>query len=616
MRGFRDLSTQSKILVLVGIAAAALAGVSLLGYRTNTESSRALDEMYRDRLLPSVELTDNRLQGRAIQADLLSLMMTTDPRENRTLQEDVEKRAKTVAENLRDYETGDLDDFERERLELLKERALPYETAWRKVLALGLENRNEEAYRVFVSEMRPAFEAYQKELRDLTAYNIDRAKAANESNRVAARHTALLLAIIPSAALILLILLGLGMARMVARPLKALGESAERFATGDLTARFDSEGKDEVAQVGAALARMGENLRDVMGRIVRAAATLGERSEEFSALAEESTAGVKESHGGVGAVVNQMESLSAAAEQINASVEEVAAGAQTSAQRSTDMAAQVEIARGAGDQGIAAVERAVESIDGVARETGSAASSVRELADRARQIQSFVAQIEGIADQTNLLALNAAIEAARAGEAGRGFAVVAEEVRKLAEESNGAARNIADLAGTITKDLDQVQHAAEGNAEASRESSGRGQEAQETIRRMIGALQAIAGGTQDLAAVSQEQAASSQEIASAVQDMSNRIQESASATHRIRQSMDELDRASDRVALGAEDLAKLSGELRELVGFFRLGETAGKTTPIRPAPKTGSPPRPALKAGRLDKTAGAPYDAPQPRRIL
>ena len=223
--------------------------------------------------------------------------------------------------------------------------------------------------------------------------------------------------------------------------------------------------------------------------------------------------------------------------------------------------------------GMKAAERVAESIGKVSQETLRSAEESKGLGDRAREIQGFVDRIGGIADQTNLLALNAAIEAARAGEAGRRFAVVAEEVRKLAEESNDAAKRIAELAGLITRDLDKVVASSVTSAEHSKESSALAEDTKNTIGGMMNLLSRISLATQDLAAVSEEQAASSEEIAGAVQNISTQVSAAAASSDMVREQMAEVSAASGRVASGSEELAGLSMDLRSLVNAFRFDET-------------------------------------------
>ena len=572
MHVLRNFSTRAKVLFLVILCALFLAAVATVGYRTNRGTSLALDDTYRNMLLPVLWLNDTRSQTRAVESDLYALMLTTDPEENKRLVADIGRRREQNNKNLENYEAADLEDVEKEHLAKAKNNLEASRGALKTSLELAVANRNAEAYEEFQRNGKKPLEDFMNEIRWLAEFNAQLAEKKNEEATEAADRAEMFLLLLSLTAVVLAVLLGMLVARAVARPLGDLVRGVDRFAEGDLTVRFDAQGKDEVAQMGAALERMALRLRESMGRIAEASRTLDSQSQTFAASVDEAGSGVRDAEAGAKALSGQMETLAAAAEEINASVEEVAAGAQTTAHKSTEIAEDVDGARSAGSDGVTAVRHAVASIREVAREAQESASFVKALGDRARQIQGFVSQIGGIADQTNLLALNAAIEAARAGEAGRGFAVVAEEVRKLAEESAQAARNIADLAGTITRDLDGVLASVGRNAASSLESSGLAEATEGKIDQMIRRLDQIAQATQDLAAVSEEQAASAEEIARAVQDVAEKVTHGAEEAAQVRSRLDDVNRATGAVERGTEEMNRLSGELGDLVRTFRFTE--------------------------------------------
>ena len=413
---------------------------------------------------------------------------------------------------------------------------------------------------------------YAQTYEELATYLIQKAGEVKDSELKAAAAANRMVVVVSAVIAVIGIAFGIVIARLITRPLADLRDGVDKFSHGDLTVNLDSDGKDEIALMGHTLSEMAVALRRVIGAVNSASHSISETAHEFSAMAEETNASVEEFQASVDEMGGNLDSLSSSGEVVNASVEEVAAGAQATAERGTDIARKVDDAMNAGAAGLTAVQRATTSIDGVARNSHEATKAVQELGNNARQIQNFVTQIGGIADQTNLLALNAAIEAARAGEAGRGFAVVAEEVRKLAEDSNVAARSIAELASSITKDLDNVVTSSINNAKESEEARGLATETESTIQNMISYLRDIAGSTQDLAAVSEEQAASSEEIAETVQNMAGRIARTAEAEERIRHSVTEVAAASERVASGAESMAQLSGDLQDELTFFKLEE--------------------------------------------
>jgi methyl-accepting chemotaxis protein len=371
------------------------------------------------------------------------------------------------------------------------------------------------------------------------------------------------------AAMFIGLFMGIFMSRTITGPIKKIQDSIGRFSEGDLVSKFPTAGKDELAVMGRELQNMTDNLNRIIGAVQKASGDITTTAQEFSSLAEETNATVEEFRSGVEEMSANLNVLASTGEEVNASVEEVATGAQTTAERGTAIAGKVDDAMKAGDNGMSAVRRALSGIEEVARNASATAKSVQELGKRTRQIQDFVLQISGIADQTNLLALNAAIEAARAGEAGRGFAVVAEEVRKLAEESNVAAKSIADLASTITGDLDAVVSMSLENAQGSDGAKDLSKETEQVIETMLGYLKEISAATQDLAAVSQEQAASSEEIASAVQDISLKVQSTAEAGDKVRVGIGDIAASAERMALGSEELSTLADEMNTHMRFFK-----------------------------------------------
>ena len=204
-----------------------------------------------------------------------------------------------------------------------------------------------------------------------------------------------------------------------------------------------------------------------------------------------------------------------------------------SAENAERTAEAAENAHQAAQQGVAAAEQANEAMRSVRESSDAVTHAIGELASKSEQIGQIVQTITGIAEQTNLLALNAAIEAARAGEQGRGFAVVAEEVRKLAEDSQHAAREISELIGAM----------------------------QAETTNAVGVVEDGAKRTQDGAAVVEQTREAFLSIGKAVEDMDTRIGQIAAAAQQITASATSMQQHVGEVAAAAEESSATTQEV-------------------------------------------------------
>jgi methyl-accepting chemotaxis protein len=213
-------------------------------------------------------------------------------------------------------------------------------------------------------------------------------------------------------------------------------------------------------------------------------------------------------------------------------------------------------AKDAAAEGGAVVQDTTEGIRRIAVVVKVSAERVKELGKSSNEIGVIINVINDIADQTNLLALNAAIEAARAGEQGRGFAVVADEVRKLAERTTKATKEIADMIVKIQKDTaDAVAAMAEGTNRAD-EGIKLADKAGSSLTMIVENSQKVTDMVTQIAVASEQQSSASEQISKNVEGISAVTGESAQATQQI--------------ARAAEDLNRLTENLQQLVGRFKL----------------------------------------------
>ncbi|MCL6634920.1 MAG: methyl-accepting chemotaxis protein [Peptococcaceae bacterium] len=305
----------------------------------------------------------------------------------------------------------------------------------------------------------------------------------------------------------------------IKRPILGMVDGANRFARGDFTGEIKVKSSDELGDLAVSLNTMAGQLRDLISGVVASAQTLAAHSQELAASAEEVNATVEEVAGTTG---------------------EVAAMAEKSLENAREAARESRKAVGVAESGGKTVQKTIDKITSISESAARVNDSVQNLGQLSAKIGNITDVITGIADQTNLLALNAAIEAARAGEQGRGFAVVAEEVRKLAEQSAAAAREIGQLINQIQSGVDAAIQAMKRGAvevgEGVSLASGAGaalNDIIEAVNRNILLVEEITLGAGQTSEGTRQLAAGNEQVSSTIQQVAGATQELAEIAARL-----------------------------------------------------------------------------------
>ncbi|MBP2651690.1 MAG: mcpB 7 [Firmicutes bacterium] len=200
----------------------------------------------------------------------------------------------------------------------------------------------------------------------------------------------------------------------------------------------------------------------------------------------------------------------------------------------------------------------------------TSAQVVTKLGQRSKEIGQIVDTISGIASQTNLLALNAAIEAARAGEQGRGFAVVAEEVRKLAEQSQDAAKKIAQLIGEIQVDTDKAVVAMDNGTREVKTGADVVNTAGAAFGEIASLVTAVSDQVREISAAMQQMATGSQQIVGSVKKIDDLGKKSAGEAQGVSAAAEEQLASMEEIASSSQSLAQLAQKLQAEINTFRI----------------------------------------------
>lgn len=358
--------------------------------------------------------------------------------------------------------------------------------------------------------------------------------------------------------------------RNMTRPIQALMTLVGEVAGGDLTQQAQVNSKDEIGLMAGSFNQMVQQLQGLVFQVNELAATLAKSSEELNESADQSAGAaelvaqsITEIAEGAGQQAESAAHIVDVAEKITGSTERISAKAHEVANIARETSQQAE-------QGEKTVEVTVGQMRQVGGGSDKVQEAIKELAQGSQEISEIVGLISAIAGQTNLLALNAAIEAARAGEQGRGFAVVAEEVRKLAEESNKAAQQIAGLIEKNQLNMDQAVAQSHASADGVKAGVDAVTATGEIFKTIIVSIHHL---SEEITAISQaidQVVAGNHRLVQSIEAITQVSQKNAAESETVSAATEEQAASMQTISASSHKLSDLAGELQQAITKFRV----------------------------------------------
>jgi len=573
LKWLNDLKVTQKLILLISFLLLAVIGIGGTGYHFLSKTNDSMVKMYEEKMAAVELANENRIHARRIESNLFALLQKTTDAESKALMDEMAERAKQFDENLTKLEQMPIDENKRAEIKDIRNILGKYREVRVKVIALAAQNKNEEAYNLYKTEGKTYSDAFTKKLIVLANESKKDAEEMNKQNQKEAAFANTVFVSVIFLAVIVGLLLGWIIVKQISTRLNDVVKYLGILSTGDFSkavSQSSLEDQSEFGSVSRAVDEMKNNVNSLIKQLGDAAQQLSASSEELTANAEQSAQASNQVAGSVTTVAEGAQRQLTLTDEANEIVHQISSAIQQVADNTGIVSDSAENTASKANEGEGAIKKAVSQMKIIEEKTNDTAMVICELEEKSKQIGQIVDAISNISGQTNLLALNAAIEAARAGEAGRGFSVVAEEVRKLAEQSQNAAKQITGLINEVQlKTNSAVEFMVMGKKEVDAGTQVVSL-AGSSFEEILGMVRVMTLQISEISKAIADITNGTQKMVQAVDTIDQEGKKASEQTQTISAATEEQSASTEEIASASQHLASIAEDLQKAIQRFKI----------------------------------------------
>ncbi|WP_268807917.1 methyl-accepting chemotaxis protein [Lysinibacillus parviboronicapiens] len=567
----RNLSIFKKLVLLMSIAILTITLIQVSGYITMKKLENNTENIFKNRLEPSIILSDYRLNNRIIVSDMYRSFLFTDETTITQIKNEVTDAFKDNEKYLKILEAAKMQSDEDKIISELIQLYPNFKERMEQVFQLSLANKNEEAINLFNSSAEPVLNEIISKGLELTELNQKNASTLNMESKAEASKGITNSLIISIVLGILFVAIGfIGVRKYLISPIEKLKIAVQRAEAGEFNFSVAYGSKDELGVLTSTFSHMIAQLRDLIGQVKQSSEQMAAFSVELSASAEQTSEASEHIASVTVEVANgsddQVRTIEETLDVVNHMVQDV----QTIARNSTNVSGAATQAKQLSVDGNDIIQNAVLQMNSIQTSIGSLSDVISGLGERSAEIGDIVEVITSIATQTNLLALNAAIEAARAGEHGKGFAVVSEEVRKLAEESSASALRISELIIRIQGETNKAVDSMQFTTNEVKTGINNVNSAGESFEKIQHAINEVSVQIHEVSTSVEQMVAGADQMSKSMEQINGIAQSSAEGTQNISAATEEQLASMQEISASTSALSKMAEDLQEKTNMFKV----------------------------------------------